>query len=98
MLQFCFIFIFIEVTFMWPLCARDLPFLKVLRDTYPGGRSTLGNHSGFSGLVLRGVDLRKDDLQGFKYRLLFRVTSNIASFEMAKARLDLNTWRAPWVT
>lgn len=74
MLQFCFIFIFIEVTFMLPLCAVNLQFLKVLGDTF-SERSTSGNHSRFSVLMFRGGYFLKNDMKGFKCRVF--VLSNI---------------------
>ena len=70
MLQFCFIFIFIEVTFMLPLCAVSLQFLKVLGDIFSERRSTSGNHSVFSVLVFSGVCFFKKDCEALSVGVL----------------------------
>lgn len=59
MVQFCFIFIFIEVTFILPLRVVDLQFLKVFGDAFSEGKSTSGNHSRFSVSVFIGLYFKK---------------------------------------
>lgn len=102
MLQFCFIFIFIEVTFMLPLCAVSLQFLKVLGDIF-SERSTSGNHSRFSVLVFSGVYFLKKDCKGLSVGILFWATCNTRFFGNGKTwfRPELSnsyTWMAQWVT
>lgn len=75
MLQICFIFIFIEVTFILPLCVAGLQFLKVLGDTFSERESTSGSHAEFLVLLFRGVCLWKNVFQGYKWRAF--VLSNI---------------------